>query len=106
MEYSGVWDVVSGPGMEPRFRQPSDPSYVKLTQIGQSIDGEYQFGEQMGSIDGRIEENGRIIFSFAGLDELDEVNGAGTAVLQGDALTLTLMYHYGDDITFECRRQV
>ena len=102
MEYSGVWDLLS---VHDEAERQGEFSFVKLKQFGKTVDGEYRFGERVGNIDGRIQENGRIIFSFSGIDDLDEVNGAGTAELRGEALTLTLMYHYGDDFTFQCRRQ-
>jgi hypothetical protein len=60
---------------------------------------------QSGDIDGRLQSEGRIIFSFAGMDEMDEVNGAGTIAMDGDSLILTLMYHQGDDYKFECERE-
>ena len=39
------------------------------------------------------------------MDEMDEVNGAGTIAMDGDSLILTLMYHQGDDYKFECERE-
>jgi hypothetical protein len=105
MDFTGVWDVVSSPNFDQDYLHREDIPYLKLTQIGSSVDGEYLMGLQMGSIDGRLDGDGRVVFSFEGMDELDEVNGAGTAVLKGDSLTFTLMYHYGDDYTFECRRR-
>jgi hypothetical protein len=33
------------------------------------------------------------------------VHGAGTIRLEGDRLIFTLMYHDGDDYTFECERR-
>jgi hypothetical protein len=39
------------------------------------------------------------------MDEMEEVHGAGTARLQDDRLVLTLMYHQGDDYTFEAARR-
>ncbi len=80
--------------------------YVRLRQEGGNLGGEYHIGLQNGDIDGRIEDGGRVLFSFEGMDEMDEVNGAGTIVLHGDdRLTFTLMYHLDDDFSFECQRQ-
>ena len=45
------------------------------------------------------------MFSFEGMDEMDEMNGVGTATVEGDRLILTLMYHQGDDYTFEATRE-
>jgi hypothetical protein len=47
----------------------------------------------------------QIIFSFLGMDEMDEVNGAGTITMDGESMIITLMYHQGDDFTFECERE-
>ena len=60
---------------------------------------------QSGDVDGRLEGDDRIVFSFEGMDEMDPVNGAGTATLKGDRMIFRLMYHYGDDFTFECERR-
>jgi hypothetical protein len=57
------------------------------------------------TLDGRPQRDGAVLFSFEGMDELDEVHGAGTARLQDDRLVLTLMYHQGDDYTFEGMRR-
>jgi hypothetical protein len=46
-----------------------------------------------------------ILFSFERMDETDEVHGVGTAAVQDDHLVFTLMYHHGDDYTFEGRQQ-
>ena len=37
---------------------------------------------------------------------MDEMNGAGVATVTGDRLTFALMYHLGDDYTFECGRVI
>ncbi|MCI0664057.1 MAG: hypothetical protein L0220_23625, partial [Acidobacteria bacterium] len=67
--------------------------------------GEYHVGLQSGEIDGRLQSEHRIIFSFAGMDEMDEVNGAGTITMNRDSLIFTLMYHQDDDYTFVCERE-
>jgi hypothetical protein len=38
------------------------------------------------------------------MDEMDEMSGAGTAAVEDGRLILTLMYHQGDDYTFEGTR--
>jgi hypothetical protein len=62
-------------------------------------------GLQQGSIDGRLQSDELVFFSFEGMDEHHEVNGAGTLTLRGDQLTFILMYHQGDNFTFECTRR-
>jgi hypothetical protein len=39
------------------------------------------------------------------LDKIVQMSGAGTITLDGDRLIFTLMYHQGDDYTFECEQE-
>jgi len=75
------------------------------TQGPRRIVGEYHFALQNGTLDGRPQRYGSILFSFDGMDEMDEVHGAGTGTLQDDHLVFTLMCHQGDDYTFEATRR-
>jgi hypothetical protein len=45
------------------------------------------------------------MLTFEGMDEMEPVNGAATATPDGERLLFTLMYHQGDDYTFECERR-
>jgi len=67
--------------------------------------GEYQVGLQAGTLDGRERPDGSVLFSFDGIDEMDDVSGLAMATVQDDQLTLTLMYHQGDDYTFQATRR-
>jgi hypothetical protein len=104
MSFSGIWRIMSSPDFDDDYLSEEIEPYVRLRKSGDRIDGEYHVGLQSGEIDGRFEGEGRIIFSFAGMDEMEEVNGAGTITLDGDDMIFTLMYHQGDDYTFECER--
>src|SRR5204863_7541408 len=55
--------------------------------------------------DGRERPDGSVLFSFDGIDEMDEVSGAGTTTVEDDRPALTLMYRQGDDYTFEATRR-
>ena len=104
MSFTGAWRIVSSPDFDDDYLSEEVEPYVKLRQSGDRIDGEYHIGLQSGEIDGRLQSKDRVIFSFAGMDEMDEVNGAGTITTDGDSLIFTLMYHMGDDFAFECER--
>jgi hypothetical protein len=105
MRFTGVSDVIASPDFDDdSLRMDVDPS-ISVEQEGKRISGEYQVGIQQGTIDGRLRDDAYVSFSFAGYDEMDEVNGAGTITLNGDRLEFTLMYHQGDDYTFECVRR-
>lgn len=104
MTFTGVWDVVASPDFDDDYLRMEVEPYIDLEQEGNRISGEYQVGLQQGTIDGRLRDDTHVFFSFEGNDEMDEVNGAGTITLNGDRLEFTLMYHQGDDYTFECER--
>ncbi len=105
MNFTGTWDVVSSPDFDDDYLRMEGAPYVELREKDGRVTGEYQFGVSNGEIDGRLEDGNRFAFSFEGMDEMDEVNGRGTATLEGDRLIFTLMYHQGDDYTFECTRR-
>jgi hypothetical protein len=105
MNFTGTWDVVSSPDFDDDYLRMEVAPYVRLRQGGDRVEGEYHLGLQMGNLDGRLEGDDHIVFSFEGMDEMDAVNGAGTATLKDDGLIFKLMYHLGDDFTFECERR-
>lgn len=104
MSFIGSWNIVSSPDFDDDYLSMEGAPYVTLQEEGNRVTGEYHFGLCTGDLDGRPEGDGRVIFSFEGMDELDEVNGAATATLDGDRLILKLKYHQGDEYTFECER--
>jgi len=104
MSVIGSWSIRSSPDFDESYLHMERPAYVAFRQAGDRIAGDFQVGLQTGSIDGRERPDGSIMFSFEGMDEMDEVSGAGTATVAGNRLTLTLMYHQGDDYTFEATR--
>ncbi len=105
MSYTGEWDVVASPDFDDKYLRMEVDPFISLEQEGKQVTGEYHIGLQQGGIDGRLKDDGQVMFSFEGNDEMDEVNGAGTITLNGDRLMFTLMYHQGDDYTFECVRR-
>lgn len=103
--FTGTWDVVASPDFDDEYLGMEVAPYIRLRQEGRSVIGDYQVGLQTGQIDGRLEGPDRVRFSFEGMDEMEETSGAGTLTLKGDRLTFVLMYHQGDDFTFECERR-
>jgi hypothetical protein len=102
MSFTGTWYVVSSPDFDDEYLHMETRAHVTLRQAGNSIDGEYHIGLQTGTLKGRLRDEGHVTFRFEGMDELEPVNGTGTARVEGDRLTFTLMYHPGDAFTFEC----
>ena len=71
MNFAGTWDIVSSPDFDDEYMSEEVSPYVKLQQSGNNISGEYHVGYQQGDIDGRIEGEQRVVFSFEGMDEMD-----------------------------------
>jgi len=105
MNFTGTWDIVSSPDFDDGYMSEEVSPYVKLRQSGNSVSGEYHVGYQQGDLDGRLEGEQQVVFSFEGMDEMDEVNGAGTVTLEDERMVFKLKYHYGDEYTFECERR-
>jgi len=104
MSFTGTWRVVSSPDFDDDYLRMEVAPYIEINQSGNRVTGEYHVGLQSGTLSGRLRGSDEISFSFEGSDEMDEVNGSGTAIVRGDRLTFTLEYHMGDEWTFECER--
>jgi hypothetical protein len=104
MSVIGSWSIRSSPDFDESYLHMERPAYVTFQSDGDRIAGNFQVGLQTGFIDGRQRSDGSVQFTFEGTDEMDEVSGAGTATIEGERLILTLMYHQGDDYTFEATR--
>ena len=105
MSVIGEWAIRSSPDFDDSYLHMERPAYVTFQYEGGRIGGEFQVGLQTGYIDGRERPDGSVRFTFEGMDEMDEMHGAGTATIEDDQLVLTLMYHGGDEFTFEATRK-
>ena len=111
-DISGKWRVAKLPDLADDYLELSPDPHVLLKLRGRGeIDGDYEFGAQSGTIDGRLERfnDGRVrlSFTFEGNDELDPVHGYGEAIL-ADENTLDgyMRYHQGDSDRFIWKRVV
>jgi hypothetical protein len=105
MSVVGTWRVVASPDFDDDVLHADGTPSITLRQEGDRVVGAYQIGLQTGNFDGRLQGDGSALLTFEGMDEMDPVDGAATARLDGDRLIFTLMYHQGDDYTFECEHQ-
>ena len=71
MSFDGTWIVVSSPDFDDDYLHEEGEPYVRLQQRGSRVEGEYHIGLQSGGIDGRLQGENRIRFSFEGMDEMD-----------------------------------
>lgn len=104
MSFAGTWHVVSSPELHDEYLRTEVEPHIKLRQAGDHVHGEYHLGLQKGHLDGRLQGEHQILFSFRETDAMRQVSGTGTATLEGDRLVLTLMHPKGDDITLVCER--
>ena len=104
MNVTGTWRIVSSPDFDDHCLCMEVDPYVELTQSRRHVSGSYHVGLQQGEIDGRIEGEGRVGFSFAGMDEMDAVHGRGELRIEGAQPHIVLAYHQGDTFTFICER--
>ena len=102
--FTGTWRVLSSPDFDEGYLRMEVDPYVMLKQSGERVEGKFQVGLQTGTLDGWLERQGLMLFSFEGMDELEEMHGARRATLSGDKLTFELRYYLGDDYVFECER--
>lgn len=82
MTLSGRWDIVQMDELdEDYFDLGEEPPYLTITRAGaEDVRGEYAIGLSTGSLDGALRTFGEesiFIFGYAGMDEMDPVDGAG-----------------------------
>jgi hypothetical protein len=105
MTIFGSWRIVSSPDFDDAYLRMEVEPYVELEQDGSRVSGTYHVGLQQGGIDGRLEGAQRVVFSFEGSDELEEVHGRGELYADGVQARFVLHYHQGDEYTFTCERR-
>jgi len=72
--------------------------------IGAAGHGEIAFGAMQAGLDLEYSPT-MVFFTWAGFDEMDEVNGSGTAELLHDgSLEIEFEYHLGDEATLKAKR--
>ena len=104
MDFTGTWRIISSPDFDDDYLHMEVEPYVTLEQREDRVTGDYHLGLQSGSIDGKMQKDATIAFSFEGMDEMDAANGRGSIAIEGDHLTFTLDYHDGDTYRFVCVR--
>ena len=97
----GRWRIVEADLWDRDYLDLVEPAYIVFSNNGR---GEFAFGAVNGSMD--LEYGRRIVFfTWAGFDEMDEVNGSGSAELDDDGtLEIEISFHLGDDASLKARR--
>lgn len=105
MSLAGTWIVVSSPDFNTDYLHIDGQPYVRLDPQGRTNSGTYHIGLQEGTLYSRSADNDYLRFDFVGNDEMEPMDGTGTAELHGTQLMVILTYHQGDEFTFVCERQ-
>ena len=97
----GRWRIVEADLWDRDYLDLVEPATMT---IGADGHGEIAFGAMQASLE---LEYGRsiVFFSWAGFDEMDEVNGSGSAELLDDGtIEIEFTYHLGDEATLKANR--
>jgi hypothetical protein len=62
--FTGTWQVVSSPDFDEHYLRLEVDPYVILKQSGERVEGKYQVGLQTGTLDGWLESENFMLFSF------------------------------------------
>lgn len=103
MSLKGKWRIVEMPDFEADYPDLVEPAYILFAGDGS---GEFAFGCCTGHIWAASSTAAiGIEFSWDGSDEMDQVNGDGSAELQpDDSLHGEICYHNGDEYAFIARK--
>ena len=97
----GRWRIVEADLWDRAYLDLVGPAAITIQADGH---GEIAFGAMQASLD---LEYGRstVFFTWAGFDEMDEVNGSGSAELLDDgSLEIDFAYHLGDEAVLKAER--
>ena len=101
----GRWVIVSMSNWDEDYINEEVQAFIEF-EPGQR--GEFHFGYVRGGIDYRdVQRDGKpaVEFTWDGNDEMDQAQGRGWAVLDGDRLKGMIFFHQGDESEFEAERE-
>jgi hypothetical protein len=97
----GRWRIVEADLWDNDYLDLVGPAQMTIRADGH---GEIAFGALQAGLDLEYSPNA-IFFTWAGFDEMDEVNGSGSAELQDDGtVQIEFAYRLGDDATLKAVR--
>jgi hypothetical protein len=103
--FKGRWRITQ---MEQWDQDFVDEEVEGFFEFDAKDNGSFQFGYVSGDIDYRlVTRDGKpsIEFSWEGHDEMEEAQGRGWAVIDGDELSGMIFFHQGDESAFKARRK-
>jgi hypothetical protein len=97
----GTWRIVEADLWDRGHLDLVGPATIT---IGADGHGEIAFGAMQASLDLEYSPS-TVFFTWAGFDEMDEVNGDGSAELLDDgSLEIEFAYHLGDEAILKAKR--
>ena len=101
--FNGKWRMVEMEQWNKEFIDLVEPGYIEFSDNGF---GSFHFGCVYANIDYRVNEQGKMEFSFYGDDEGREVFGRGWAKLDNKGLYGGLFFHEGDESEFQAAKEI
>ena len=104
--FIGKWRIISMGNWDQDYVNIEEPGYIGFDK---KDSGKLHFGLITAEIDYRIVDDSnedKIEFTFAGVDEFDNICGRGTVYYQTNLSQLIgkLFIHFGDESTFAAKR--
>jgi hypothetical protein len=97
----GKWRIVEADLWDRDYLDLVEPAHITFEDDGL---GEFAFGCVHGGLDCEYSQR-TIFFTWQGFDEMDEVNGDGSAELDDDgSLEIEIRFHLGDEATLKAQR--
>ena len=97
----GTWRIVEADLWDRGHLDLVGPATIT---IGPDGHGEIAFGAMQASLDLEYSPS-TVFFTWAGFDEMDEVNGDGSAeLLDNGSLEIEFAYHLGDEAILKAKR--
>jgi hypothetical protein len=97
----GKWRIVEADLWDRDYLDLVEPASITIRADGH---GEIAFGAMQASLDLEYSPS-TVSFTWAGFDEMDDVNGSGSAeLLDDDSIEIEFAYHLGDAAVLKARR--
>jgi hypothetical protein len=100
--FLGRWRIIEADLWDRDYLDLVEPASMAIGPDGR---GEIAFGAMQAGLDLEYSPT-MIFFTWAGFDEMDEVNGSGSAELLDDGtLEIEFAYHLGDEAVLKAKRE-
>ena len=96
----GCWRIVEADLWDRDYLDLVEPATMTIRADGH---GEITFGAMQASLDLEYSRS-MVFFTWVGFDEMDQVNGSGSAeLLDDDSVEIEFVYHLGDEAVLKAK---